>query len=154
MFEVEIERKLARIRKEKARRDNQRKRKKPSYKGYDFRNWLVYPIGVIYVEMQLVHDRKYQALEWSCEKADAIINKYLVDICDYDEDTGELSFSTEWHTPWKHHANKKDRLWCTKFGYEITRYLETTYECEGFTKSVDGYYDEWIIFKKQEVTEQ
>ena len=149
MFEKEIEQKLKAEQKEKERRERRRRRKNPSYKGYDFRNWFVYPIGVISVELDLAHARKYQALEWSEGKAVEIINKYLVKICDYDEETGELSFSTDWHRPWEWHSTKKDKLWCTKFNYELTNYLAEKYECEGFKKSFgEGYEDDWIIFTK------
>jgi hypothetical protein len=149
MFEKEIEHKLKEKQKEQARREKRKKRKTPSYKGYDFRNWLVYPLGVISVELDLAHARKYQALEWSEEKAIEIINKYLVEICDYEEETGELSFSTEWRGPWGHYANRKDKLWCSKFNYELTRFLKEKYECEGFKKSFgEGYDSDWIIFTK------
>ena len=148
MFEKEIEQKLTKIRKESERREKRRRRKKPSYKGHNFRNWLVYPLGVISVELSLAKERKYLAAAWSDEKAIEIINKYLVDICDFEEDTQELSFSTEWHRPWERHSSKKDKLWCSKFNYELTQYLKEKYECEGFKKTIDGYYDDWIVFTK------
>lgn len=149
VFEKEIEQKILEKRKAEKKRDRRRRRKRPSYKGYDFRNWLVYPLGVISVELDLAHARKYNALTWSDEKAVEIIEKYLVKICDYEEEAGELSFSTEWHRPWECHASRKDKLWCQKFNYELTRYLKERYECEGFKKSFgDNYDSDWIIFTK------
>ena len=150
MFEKEIERKILAERKAQLKREKQRRRKTPRYKGYSFRNWLVYPLGVISVELDLARARKYQALEWSEEKALEIIEKYFVKICDYEEETKELSFSTEWNRPWEHHADRKDKLWCRKFNYELTQYIKNVYEPEGFKKSFgDIYEDEWIIFTKQ-----
>ena len=54
VFEKEIERKLQKDRKEKAQQAKRKKHKTPSYKGYAFCNWLVYPIGVLSVELELV----------------------------------------------------------------------------------------------------
>ena len=102
MFEKEIEQKILAERKAQLKREKQRRRKTPRYKGYSFRNWLVYPLGVISVELDLARARKYQALEWSEEKALEIIEKYFVKICDYEEETKELSFSTDWSRPWEH----------------------------------------------------
>ena len=145
MTSKDLELKISKMQKEQKRREKRCKRKQPEYKGYHFRNWLVYPIGVLSVELDLAADRKYQALAWSTTKADEIINKYLIDICNYDEETGELSFSTEWWLPWAAKASKKDKSWCKKFNYELTNYLINTYECNDFKKTVE---DEWIIFTK------
>lgn len=150
MFEKEIEQKLQAKRRAQEKREKRRRRKTPSYKGYAFRNWLVYPLGVISVEMDLAHARKYNALKWTDEKALEVINKYFVKICDYEEETKELSFSTEWHRPWEVHADRKDKLWCKKFSFELTQYVKNLYEIEGFKKSFgEGYDSDWIIFTKQ-----
>lgn len=150
MFEKEIEQKLLAERKKQRQREKRSRRKTPSYKGYDFKNWLVYPLGVIFVELDLAQARKYNALVWSEEKAIEIINKYFVKICDYDEAAKELSFSIEWYRPWETHASKKDRLWCKKFSFELSQYVKDAYEIAGFNKSFgEGYDSEWIIFTKQ-----
>lgn len=150
----EIERKLNKVRKEKERKERRKKRKlpAPSYKGYNFRNWLVWPLGVISVELSLAQDRKYKALTFTEEKAEEIINKYLVDVCSYDTETGELSFCTGWYMPWAHYAKKRDKLWCKKFNKELNNYLFDKYECPGFTKVTDEdpcAWDEWCVFTKQ-----
>ena len=148
MFEKEIEQKLRKEQKEKERREKRRRHRTPVYKGQPLRNWLVYPLGVISVEMQLAEERKYNALEFTEQKAIEVINKYLVKICEYDKETGELSFCMGWHRPWEYHADRKDKLWCRKFNYELTYYLRDTYECEGFKKSIEDDMSEWITFTK------
>lgn len=148
MFEKEIEQKLQKDRKEKARQAKRKKRKVPSYKGYAFRNWLVYPIGVLSVELELAQARKYDALVWSDERAVEIINKYLVKVCNYEEESRELSFSMEWYRPWEWYAKGEDKLWCKKYSHELSQYLKHSYNCEGFKKSLDGYNKEWIVFTR------
>lgn len=146
MTSKDLELKISKLQKEQKRREKRHKRKQPEYKGHHFRNWLVFPIGVLSVELDLAADRRYQALKWSTTKAEEIINKYLIDICNYDEETGELSFSTDWWLPWAANASKKDKSWCRKFNHELTKYLIDTYECSDFKKTVE---DDWIIFTKQ-----
>lgn len=146
MFEKELEQKIQKTQKEQLRKEKQRRRKKPCYKGYYFKNWLVYPLGVISVELDLAQAKKYNALEWSDTKAEEIINKYFIEICDYDQEKQELSFSTEWYKPWQAYASKKDELWCKKFNFELTRYVENIYEIDGFVKTIE---DDWIVFTKK-----
>lgn len=146
MFEKELKQKIQKKQKELLRMERRRRRKKPCYKGYYFKNWLVYPLGVISVELDLAHAKKYNALEWSDAKAEEIIKKYFIEICDYDPEKQELNFSTVWHQPWQVHAKKKDKLWCKKFNFELTQYIENLYEIEGFTKTIE---DDWVVFTKK-----
>lgn len=149
MFEKEIERKLKKEQKEIEKHEKRKRGKQPSYKGYDFRNWLVYPIGVLEVELELAKTRKYKALEFTEQKATEIINKYLVDVCGYDATTGELSFSTSNYNAWEQCACTKDKLWCRKFRHELGRFLRDTYECTGFVKTIEQEFDsEWVIFTR------
>lgn len=149
MFEKELEQKLQAEHKAQKRLEKRRRRKKPCYKGHYLRNWLVYPLGVICIELDMAQAKRYNALKWSDEKALEIINKYFIEICDYEADTKELSFSMDWNRPWEAHAKKKDRLWCQKFNYELTQYLKNIYEPDGFKKSFgEGYDSDWIIFTK------
>ena len=149
MFEKEIEQKLRKKQKEKERRERRRRRKSPMYKGYPLRNWLIYPLGIIWVEKELAEKRRYETLAFTEQKAIEVMNKYLVKICDYDEETNELIFTTGWHYPWEWQASKKDKQWCRKFNYELTNYLKDSYECEGYKKSIeDGYGETYITFTK------
>ena len=62
-------------------------------------------------------------------------------------------YCTSWHYSGRNIAKKVPfsmKKWTKKFGYEILKYLEDSYENAEFSKSIEkDYYDTWIKFEKR-----
>ena len=66
-------------------------------------------------------------------------------------------FSCEWYAyTFEKHAPFYLRKWAHKFAHQIKDYVLTTYEKEGWVKTVDDEdaWDKWVIFKKEEKEEK
>lgn len=121
-------------------------------KNYSFYIWAI-PLIPFVLLADYIKDRNYKKQEWSEEKAKKVIGHVLPYILEYDPVEDNYWFSDEWSPyAFERKAPFYLRKWAHKFAYEIKDYVFTTYEKEGWIKTVDDEvaWDKWVIFKKEE----
>lgn len=121
-------------------------------KNYSYYIWAI-PLIPFVVLADYIKDRNYKKRKWDEAKAKKIIDYALPHILDYDITEDNYWFNGEWSAYiFEKFAPFYLRKWAHKFAYQIKDYVFTTYEKEGWVKTVDDEcaWDKWIIFKKEE----
>jgi uncharacterized protein (DUF2344 family) len=117
------------------------------FKNFTFKHWFLYPLVFVIWIYESISEKHYKSLIFTDEKANKIVNRYLIKVFDISEE--RLSFCMNWSS-WcfENHAHLWDKTWCRKYRYEIFDFIKNKYEIKGYTKSIVEDYDVWIVFKK------
>lgn len=111
---------------------------------------LLFPIWVVVLIKNEIFESIYRNTEWSDFRTTCILDKVLphtVEICG-----DELCYCTEWSNPWStgNRLHFGDKIYGRKFNYKILKYLETTYQIDGYKKRLESpsAFEHWIVFSR------
>ena len=111
------------------------------------------PIALIIIPFYKFNDLiESKCLKWSNERADKVLNKWLLKVLEWDEETNEYSRSINVFGNWFSYKSMPfgHRKWAWKHEYTLKDYLLEKYENPNYTKTVEKDYDWYeIIFKEK-----
>lgn len=137
-------------RREKLEKKQHRKRNLPTYKGYTPRNIFVFPLLIVFVEIDLFFESLFK---WDEKKGRQFLEKNWMKVLDFlpdDEEYGACYYyDFEWREGIWRHGGKTPfgHRWGRKNGYHLTQILEKGWCPDGF-KRVEGYAfgGEYLLF--------
>ena len=123
----------------------------------DYKVWrvILFPIWIGSIINEKIEKYLNSRNKWSEERADEILQYYILRRAEWVEDEKEFYFFDNgygWGTAKKYLKRRDRRFWKVNsgsWGYKIREYLIKSFELEGFTKEVINKDLDWteIIFK-------
>lgn len=135
-------------------KNNKKSFKMPHIKtvNYDIPLWAL-PIAPFVIAHDKFSKWNYHRLQWSEEKATKALNYFLPHVLEFVEDENAYYYCRQWRYKGYQIAKRVPlgmKTWVKKFDYDILSFLETGYENEQFSKSIEqDYEDTWIKFEKR-----
>lgn len=110
------------------------------------------PIALVVIPFYKINDFFEKQVKWSNKKANKVLDKWLLKVLEWDEDTKEYSRSINAIGNWFSYKSMPFgyRKWAWKFSRSLKTYLLEEYENPNYVKTVEKDYDWYeIIFKEK-----
>ena len=100
-----------------------------------------------------MYNKKYEALEWSNERATKILDRVLPKRLGWDQEDNYYYYDMGWAV-WRNRELAKitDKIWMDKFAYKLHRFILEGYENPNYTKEIKrDWCDDHptVIFKEK-----